>query len=548
MSRKLFLPLSVVSLSVLLSACGGAGNPLRSYDAELSETVTQVKAGQLQQALDGLEKRNAPLAPTLGSKDAKDAKDAKPEEGKGDKSSVAGKIDGMMDNKDLLYFLEKGELLSMQSKYPDSRDAWLKADDKIREWEDSFKLDAGKLFGDIASYVVGDRVRRYDGQDYEKVFLSTRLTLNHILRGDFASARVEMKKTYEREKLIEAFREKEYDALKDEGEKKGIKTTAKDLKDKGYPMAELDAPEVSHLKNGFQNAFSHYLAGYFFEVTGEPSLAEPGYRNALTLQPNSKLIRDGLSRVGKRKPGPKESDVLFVVESGFAPSWKSISIPLPLPMGSKGLVVTPLSFPVVKAENKGFVPPSLTVGGKDLPVETLASVDAMSRRMLKDQLPGIMLRTGIRAIVKTVAQEQAQRVGGVVGGLVVGVASVLTEQADERAWRTLPERVSVARAILPYGKLPLSFQTDVGVHKTEITLGNRFTIVPIRLTGGAVFVGEQNVVPAMPEMVADSEPVEPPPAPVKKPKKAAKPKEGAQAAPATSPAAAAPKTAAPAAK
>lgn len=49
---------------------------------------------------------------------------------------------------------------------------------------------------------------------------------------------------------------------------------------KGYPMAELDAPEVTALKNGFQNGFCALSDDYFFEVTGEPSMAEPGYRNA----------------------------------------------------------------------------------------------------------------------------------------------------------------------------------------------------------------------------------------------------------------------------
>ena len=127
-----------------------------------------------------------------------------------------------------------------------------------------------------------------------------------------------------------------------------------------------------------------------------------GYRNALALQPNSKLINDGLKRVGKRKPGVNESDVLFVIESGFAPAWKSVTIPIPIPTG-KSMVVTPLSFPVIKAEDKGFVPPSVNAGGKELPVETLVNIDAMARRLLKDQLPGIMPRPVVRAVAKSVA-------------------------------------------------------------------------------------------------------------------------------------------------
>jgi hypothetical protein len=467
-------PLLSAAFIVVLSGC--SGSPLRSYDSELKETIVQVKAGAIPQALEGLERNNASM---FASKD----KDGK---------AVADDTD-----KDILYFLEKGELLNLQSKYRDGRDTWLKADEVVRAWEDEYRTNGTKLFGDIGSYLVSDRVRRYDGQDYEKVALSTRLTLNHIMLGDFDNARVEMKKTYERETLIKSFREKEYDKLKEEGDKNQVKADTKQLAEKGYPMAELDTPDVRQLKNGFQNAFSHYLAGYFFDVTGESSLAEPGYRNALALQPDSKLASEGLNKAGKRRAGPNESDVLFVVESGFAPSWKSVTIPLPIPV-NKSWVITPLSFPLIKSENKGFVPANLQAAGKTLPVETLANIDTMARRLLKDQLPGIMLRTTVRAIAKSVAQDQATKKGGTAAGILVAVASVATEQADERAWRTLPERISVARAILPYGKQTLEFQTGKGVYRTEINIGNRFTVVPIRLTGGAVMVGEQNVISAMP--------------------------------------------------
>ena len=261
-------------------------------------------------------------------------------------------------------------------------------------------------------------------------------------------------------------------------------------------MAELDTPEVRELKNGFQNAFAHYLAGYFFEVTNEPSLAEVGYRNAVQLAPSKRITRAGLANVGRNKPGPNETDVLFVVESGFAPSWKSMTIPIPIPR-QKGMVVTPLSFPIIKAENKGFVPPSLSIAGKQLPVETIVNVDAMARRMLKDQMPGILLRTTIRAVVKSVLQETANKKGGAILGAIATIASVATEQADDRSWRTLPERISLARAILPQGRQTLQFQTGTGVHRAEVEIGNRFSIIPIRITGGAVYVGQPSVMGAM---------------------------------------------------
>jgi hypothetical protein len=109
------------------------------------------------------------------------------------------------------------------------------------------------------SYVVNDKARRYDGTDYEKVMLSTFLAVNHILLGDWSAARIEIKKTHEREAVIAEFRSKEIDKVEEERKKKGVKTTYKELK--GYPVETLNDPVVVNLKNGYQNAFSHYFAG-----------------------------------------------------------------------------------------------------------------------------------------------------------------------------------------------------------------------------------------------------------------------------------------------
>ena len=460
--------LALTVSALLLGGC--AGNPMRQYDSELKETVQLVKNGSVKQAVAVLEKNNEPGVITK--------------------------------DKDLLYFLEKGELLMLDNNYPASKESWLKADEFVRQWEDAIKSDPSKVIGDVGSFLINDKTRRYDGQDFEKVMLSTNLMLSHIMQGSYDLARIEMKKTVEREKLIEGFREKEYDQLQDDAKKQNVGTSMKDMK--GYPMAELDAPEVTALKNGFQNAFSHYLAGYFFEVTGEPSMAEPGYRNALQLAPDSRLVQAGLKEIGRRKPGAKESDVLFVIESGFAPSWKSITIPIPIPTGRGRLIATPLSFPIIKSDNKAFVPASIDVGKRKLPVETLASIDAMARRQLKDQMPGILLRTVIRAALKSVAQDQANKAGAVVG-LLTSVASVVSEQADDRSWRTLHNSISVARATLPLGVQTIEFQTGNGTLRQEVNIGSRFTIIPIRISGGTVYVGQPNTPGSVSSTVAEPE-------------------------------------------
>ena len=437
--------------AVLPSLC--AAGPMRQYNEELAQTIALVQSGAIPQAVAQIEKFNED------------------------------------PDKDILYLLEKGELQSLGGDYAASRDTWLKGDEIIQAWENDFRTNGAQLFGNIGSYLISDKTRRYDGQDYEKVMLSTRLTQSHILLGNFDLARIEMKKTYEREKLIEAFREKEYDALQVESEKQ---QTGQVTQLDGYPMAELDTPEVRELKNGYQNAFAHYLAGYFFEATDEPSLAEPGYRNALQLAPGKTSIQRALEGVGKKPLKPGESDVLFVVESGFAPRIESLNIPIPVPR-KDGVVVVPLSFPVIKSSDPVVVPPTIAVAGKQLPVETLTNTDTMARRLLKDQMPGIILRTIIRASFKSIVQEQANKAHWLVG-LIANAVAVGTEQADDRSWRTLPERISIARATLPQGRHVIEFQSNAGTYRGEIEITGRYTIIPIRITGGATYIGQNSPI------------------------------------------------------
>jgi hypothetical protein len=416
----------------------------RSYENELTQTSQHLASGDVPAALALLEKNN--------------------------KSA----------DKDLLYFLEKGELLRAQGDLPGSQAAWLSADRTILEWEDAIKADPGKYLGEVGSLLLNDKVRRYQGYDYEKVMLSTQMALNHLTLGDFDSARTEIKKTHEREALIAELRDKEYLKRETEAKEKGITTELKDLQ--GYPVETLDAPEVLGLKNSYQSAFSHYLSGFVYEALGERGLAAPGYRKAIELRPNTPLLEQALLDLdASTSRKADESEVLLVVQSGLAPSRDSVRIPLPIPT-SNGLIITPLSFPVVRADASTPAPASLTLGERALQLTELNSTSAMSRRALRDDMPGIILRTSVRAISRSVAQKQLNDVNP-LAGLAVGLASAITEGADERTWRTLPDSTRIARLRLKKGEHRL----NLGGQPVQVTVAQDYQVIALRTVGSQIF-------------------------------------------------------------
>jgi len=474
---RLVLPLLVTS--AFLAAC--TGSFARSYDREMGKVTPLLEEGNAGEALAQLEKNTSGRRKkSVQQEEAKldDASD-QPESNNPSPKKKAPK------QRDILYYFEKGELLRLNGEYAQSRDVWRQADDMIQSWETSFTNNRGSL----RLYMLNDRVLRYYGRDYEKVFLSTKLMLNHIMLDDIENARVEMKKTYERETFIKNFRKLEEVNIHKEVEKMLFKFDASDLQASGYPMERLDDPEVNALGNGYQNAFAHYLAGYYFEMMGEPSLSDPGYHNALELQPDSTLIR--AKTQGKQpEPAPNEVDVLFVVESGQAPAWKSVTIPLPITKEKKPIIML-LSFPVIISSGV-YTPASLNVAGKDLPVETIVNVDTMAKRQLKDMMPSIINRARLRGHTKVSFQKSARwNLGGRWWEKLVVKAIVATEKADERTWRTLPARLSIARAILPEGEHVIEFRTAKGIYRGTIVVGGKVNIVPIRITADFVYIGQQ---------------------------------------------------------
>lgn len=465
---------AALALLLLLSGCA----TFRSYDKELGQTLGQVSSGNVDGAIKVLESNNK------------------------------------SNSKDLLYYFELGELLRLKDRYPQSQQSWRSADAAIQRWEDTAKTNPSALLGNASSYILNDKARPYEGHDYEKVMLTTRMAMNFLAEGDFDNARVAITQTHEREAVIANLRAKEVYEVERDAQKRGARTSFKDLN--GYPVQSIDNPEVNSLKNSYQSALSHYLAGFIYEAQGEPSLAAPGYRQAIELQPNQPLLEQGLSGLDQRISTPDDgtTDVLFIVESGTAPARQSVNFPLPIPV-NRTLILIPISFPVMRSTSPGALPSRLTVDSSaPLPVVPITSIDLMARRALKDEMPGIMLRATIRSASKAIAQYELQHQAnqqnnGWLGlaALAVTAVAVVTESADERTWRSLPDRIAIARGKFPPGTHTVTVQTSEGPQSFQVNVSGRYAVVGLRLLQRTLYV-QAPVGPAAAPPLA----VPPPPA------------------------------------
>lgn len=387
----------------------------------------------------------------------------------------------------LLYNLERGELLRLNKRYEDSTHAFMIADNKVKEWEEAAKTSPDKLLGTLGAATISERLKVYEGQDYEKVWLTTRLALNRVAAGDLDTARVDIKRTHEREAVIAEFRAKETAAAEAEAKEKGVTSAGKDIN--GYPVETLNDPEVLALKNGYQNALSHYLAGFLYEVMNESGLAAPGYRKAIELKPEAPVLEEGLRGLDDRtsfthRRKQQQTDVLFVVEAGDAPARKPKAFTLPVPTGG-GIRTVSVSYPIIEPSKDALIT-DLMAADQLFKLDKVVDVNVMARRALKDEMPGMVFRGITRAIVKGVLQDQLQKNAGMLGAVVGMVGSVVTEQADDRMWRNLPGRVYVARGYLPEGR----HRVTLAGKTFDVDVAGQYALVPVRLYGDMVIVGE----------------------------------------------------------
>jgi len=175
---------------------------------------------------------------------------------------------------------------------------------------------------------------------------------------------------------------------------------------------------------------------------------------------------------------PSFTAVIFV-ENGFAPARGELDLSVPIlktesgkghdwigpRIGERTLLLrheawsTPepeeiaywldVALPVYEADP--YTSPSLEVSGPGWRGEATIAADiaASARASLEQDMPGIALRAGLRALIKYAAHHEAEEEIGKGMGILVNILGVASEQAETRTWLSLPHEVDLAVIDLP---------------------------------------------------------------------------------------------------
>jgi hypothetical protein len=401
----------------------------------------------------------------------------------------------------VVYWMNEGMLLHLLGRYKESNKVLTKAEVRSKE------LYTRSIRKDVKAAFTSDAAKDYVGEDYENVLVNVIKALNYLALGDIEGALVEARKINEKLKLYDTRHER------------------------------------ANTYN--QDAFAHWLMGILFEMEGSYDDARIAFSNAMKVYeadfarnydtpPPSYVAEDmvraaleggdtdlankmrqdlgdtslggtyeALKEMGEivlinfNGEGPIKSDYVVTCWFRSPVAWacdgqpggefiKRTRITVP-PDGT----VIKVAFPELHTHEPRDPWISIKVGDEMARTEVALPISRIARKVLADKMHIIFRDAIIRMITKTAvavgAGEAGKAAGGALGGWLAKTATSATfqalEEADKRAWTTLPSEIDVARLLVPPGTHTVHLRTRSGRRRdipgVKVAKG-KHTVVTIR--------------------------------------------------------------------
>ena len=383
-------------------------------------------------------------------------------------SALSDEVQGWDDT---LAYCERGRLAQLQSETDFSLEQLGEALDEIEEFDERAYISLSDMATHAASLVVNDNLIPYEPPPFERVLAYHYQALNYLMKGNLEDAGVEVRRANAAQVAALKAHEEELADAEEEARSRDFSTSP--FSNKIDAMLGSTKAVAAQVKNSFQNAYTFYMSAVVHELMGEPNDAYIDYKKALEIAPKNSVIQRDVARLAldldmtddieafrKRFPGPfragktphtGRSEAVVLFEDGIIPGKTAVAFPLPIPIKSApGL--TMIAIPIYRASVAPVHPLSISQGEQPLgSTETICAMDALAVKAYRESIVPMIIRQIVRASIKGAASALASKHGGLLAGSAVAVYNVLTEVADTRSWRSLPQNAQVLRAYVSAG-------------------------------------------------------------------------------------------------
>ncbi|MBI3771754.1 MAG: hypothetical protein HY272_03535 [Gammaproteobacteria bacterium] len=349
-----------------------------------------------------------------------------------------------------LQLLDKGMLLRMQGQF-ESSNTTLEEAKGIAE-----QLDAISLREQAAASSINDIMRSYSPPPFELVMLHCVKILNYLELGKLDDARVE--------------------ALQ-------LDVLLKDkMPDKEVPFARYLAGLVFEARNEYDDALISYRKSYEaykangFTVPLALQLDLLRLTQYLKLTDENKKLQEefSLTEWPTQKQVKEQGELILIIFNGLVPRKHETSLNVQDPMSGK---LYRIAIPFYEEREPAAHGAQLAVGTTTANTELSDQLDRHAKAALDAEMPKIIARTIARVAVKSKTVDELGKNNALVG-MVANIAGFVSEQADTRAWYTLPQQILIGRMRLAPGKqdLTVTLEGTSGEHTwhdIEIAAGKK---------------------------------------------------------------------------
>ncbi len=357
----------------------------------------------------------------------------------------------------VLYLQELGRVSQLTGQREQSREAFAAAIQKYDEEDASARIQVSSLASSTTSLVTNDNARGYVAPDYERIFTHAYQALNYWDANDPTGTAVELRGAALEQRVAADKRDKEIAKAEEAAEENNVDLSQFD----GY-FQGINAV-AGEVKASFQNAWTFYLSALFWEAHGEYNDALVDYKKALEINPDSTMLKEDVERISNRMKRRKVDDggmVAIIYEQGYVQPRQEFSLPIPTVHG-----VFSVAFPTYALADKPMPNTLRVLDSASQPLgetQVLADVGALAAKDLKERMPGMLVRQTLRATAKYNLQKQANDNFGLLGSLSTQIYNLVSEQADQRSWLTLPAYAQATRFALAPGEHSLVLSTPQG--------------------------------------------------------------------------------------
>ena len=313
------------------------------------------------------------------------------------------------DGKDqVLYLFDRAMALQLAGDYKESEKEFILAD-KMTEIKDYVSLST-----EAATLFTNDQIKQYKGEDFEKVLINAFLAIDYAVSNNFEDALVECRRVNEKLYKYKFEAKRDYE----------------------------------------QNPFARYLSAAIWEASEKYEDAYIDYKLAAALAPNFPYIKYDLVRLGKRLNR-------FEDLKEFQRKWGNLDVLTPQEERRSGEIIliyqqgknaikrpNPVNYRFPKYFRRYTMTHRVRIEAANENVSELSheiySVADVAIKTLDDAYAALVAKRLVGVVAKAVVADQIAQRNQLLGALAwIGMNAA--DQADLRAWDTLPETLQLAR-------------------------------------------------------------------------------------------------------